>query len=81
MACTYAVESVVVAHLHEQLAFLKSQCDDDAFETVQAILRDEENHRDFGASLGQSTLYAPLRWLIGGFTELVILWECDEAGE
>ncbi|MGB5108687.1 MAG: demethoxyubiquinone hydroxylase family protein [Formosimonas sp.] len=81
MACTYAVESVVVAHLHEQLAFLKSQCDDDAFETVQAILSDEENHRDFGASLGQSTLYAPLRWLIGGFTELVILWECDEAGE
>ena len=72
MACTYAVESVVVVHLHEQLAFLKSQSDGDAFETVQAILKDEENHRDVGVLLGRGLLYAPLRWLISGFTELVI---------
>ncbi len=73
MACTWAVESVVVDHLHHQLRYLEGKNDMAAYNTVKSILEDEENHRDAGKNLGSThILYAPLRWLISSFTECVI---------
>lgn len=74
MACTWAVESVVVNHLKTQLQYLAEKSDTAAYETVQSILRDEENHRDIGRTEGGSDnlWYAPLRLSISLFTEAVI---------
>jgi len=74
MACTWAVESVVVEHLHSQIAFLKSKKDVKALEAVEAILEDEQNHRDIGREEGgaENILYKPLRFAISMFTEGVI---------
>ncbi|MGF6149784.1 demethoxyubiquinone hydroxylase family protein [Pseudomonas fluorescens] len=73
MACTWAVESVVVSHLKNQLSYLESRNDLAAWETVQSILEDEENHRDTGRVEGGSALlYGPFRWMISLFTEGVI---------
>lgn len=73
MACTWAVESVVVNHLQNQLAYLERQNDTAAYETVKAILQDEQNHRDAGRiEGGTALLYGPLRWVISLFTEGVI---------
>jgi 3-demethoxyubiquinol 3-hydroxylase len=73
MACTWAVESVVVSHLHHQLAYLADKGDHDAYEVVKSILEDEENHRDIGsAEGGRNMLYGPFRLVIGAFTEAVI---------
>jgi ubiquinone biosynthesis monooxygenase Coq7 len=73
MACTWAVESVVTSHLYNQLAYLESREDIEAFSAVQSILEDEEHHRDTGVKEGgKSFLYAPFRFLIGGFTEGII---------
>jgi len=74
MACTWAVESVVVDHLHNQIAFLKSKNDIEALEAVEAILEDEQNHRDIGFEEGGAgnILYKPLRFAISTFTEGVI---------
>lgn len=46
MACTWAVESVVINHLQNQLIYLSSKSDIDAYNTVKSILEDEINHRD-----------------------------------
>jgi len=74
MACTWAVESVVVTHLHFQLEYLREKNDTDAYNTVEAILIDEENHRDIGAQHeGASNIwYRPLRFFISLFTEIII---------
>jgi len=73
MACTWAVESVVVEHLHHQLAYLEHKQDQAAYETVKAILDDEERHRDTGRKEGgMGLLYAPFRFMISAFTEAVI---------
>jgi len=74
MACTWAVESVVVEHLHNQILFLKKKSDREALEAVEAILKDEENHRDVGLHEGgaDNILYKPLRFAISTFTEAVI---------
>jgi 3-demethoxyubiquinol 3-hydroxylase len=73
MACTWAVESVVVGHLYQQLDYLQSKNDLQAYTTVQSILQDEENHRDIGQlEGGKNIFYAPLRFLISIFTESVI---------
>ncbi|MGH8617987.1 MAG: demethoxyubiquinone hydroxylase family protein [Burkholderiales bacterium] len=73
MACTWAVESVVVTHLHEQLSYLESKQDYDALKAVQSILDDEKNHRDIGQNEGGTNpLYAPFRIMISAFTEGVI---------
>lgn len=73
MACTWAVETVVINHLHEQLLYLASKNDKEALEAVRSILDDEENHRDIGLSEGGTNpLYAPFRFIIGAFTETVI---------
>jgi ubiquinone biosynthesis monooxygenase Coq7 len=73
MACTWAVESVVVNHLKEQLVYLKDSDDLNAYEAVNAILQDEENHRDISSNLGgKNVLFKPLRFMISSFTEIII---------
>lgn len=74
MACTWAVESVVVDHLHHQIAYLKEKNDIAALHAVEAILEDEQNHMDTGfAEGGASNIwYKPLRFAISTFTEGVI---------
>lgn len=74
MACTWAVESVVIAHLENQLIYLKNKSDVHAYNAVHSILEDEINHRDFGQQHGgkNNIWYKPLRNLISMFTEIVI---------
>lgn len=74
MACTWAVESVVVNHLQDQIAYLQARDDIEALKTVEAILEDEQNHRDTGFDSGgtENILYNPLRFIISTFTEGVI---------
>ena len=74
MACTWAVESVVVNHLHSQIEYLSQKQDREALGTVEAILEDEQNHRDVGYAEGGASnmLYYPLRLAISMFTEGVI---------
>lgn len=74
MACTWAVESVVIAHLHNQLEYLSCKNDAAAFSVVKSILEDEVNHRDTGFTQGGTTnvLYAPFRFMVSAFTEGVI---------
>lgn len=74
MACTWAVESVVVTHLQQQIYYLKQKGDIDALNAVKAILEDEQNHRDVGLEGGgaDNFWYKPLRLVISAFTEGVI---------
>ncbi|MBB3062612.1 demethoxyubiquinone hydroxylase family protein [Microbulbifer rhizosphaerae] len=74
MACTWAVESVVVNHLNTQLTYLESKSDRAAYHTVAAILEDEKNHRDIGSEHGgaNNIWYSPLRFAISLFTDGVI---------
>jgi ubiquinone biosynthesis monooxygenase Coq7 len=73
MACTWAVESVVVDHLHNQLLYLEGKEDLEAIRAVRSILDDEENHRDIGLQEGgRNALLGPFRFLISSFTEGVV---------
>lgn len=74
MACTWAVESVVINHLEEQIDYLKKTDDKFALDTVQEIIEDEINHRDEGIQQGGTTniWYQPLRCAVSMFTEGVI---------
>lgn len=74
MACTWAVENTVVNHLHNQIIYLRGKEDIEALETVEAILQDEQNHRDVGFQEGGAgnVFYQPLRFAISTFTEAVI---------
>ena len=74
MACTWAVESVVIAHLRNQLEYLSNKNDVAARAVVISILEDEINHRDTGFTLGGTTnvWYAPFRFMVSAFTEGVI---------
>jgi len=72
-ACTWAVESVVIEHLENQLIYLEEKGDDAAFKAVKSIMEDEKNHRDTGAGSGATNLwYKPLRFCISLFTEITI---------
>ena len=72
-ACTWAVESVVIEHLENQLIYLKGIGDQQAYDAVQNILEDEKNHRDIGAGTGATNIwYKPLRFCISLFTEATI---------
>jgi len=74
MACTWAVENVVVNHLQNQIVYLRNKDDREALAAVEAILEDEQNHRDTGFAAGGASnlLYQPLRFVISTFTEGVI---------
>ncbi len=74
MACTWAVESVVITHLENQLIYLSDNEDISAYDAVNSILDDEKNHRDIGhANKGATNLlYKPLRSIISLFTEIII---------
>lgn len=73
MACTWAVESVVVGHLKNQLKYLKGKNDTKAYHAVNSILEDEQNHRDVGQEQGgKNILFGPFRFIISAFTEAVI---------
>ena len=74
MACTWAVESVVINHLHNQVEYLKAKDDIAALEAVENILEDEKNHRDTGFNEGGTgnVWYQPLRFSVSLFTESVI---------
>ena len=74
MACTWAVESVVINHLHNQVEYLKEKDDIAALNAVEEILEDEKNHRDTGFNRGGTSniWYQPLRFLVSLFTESVI---------
>jgi ubiquinone biosynthesis monooxygenase Coq7 len=73
LACTWAVESVVVNHLSEQLVYLETKHDREAYDAVRSILEDEKNHRDIGQEGGGANMfYAPFRFIISAFTEGVI---------
>ncbi len=72
MACTAAVESVVTAHLREQIKIL-ADTDPQACEAVESILSDEEEHLELGLSQGgDGGLLWPVRLLVGAATESVI---------
>lgn len=74
MACTWAVESVVIYHLQEQIIYLESKGDSSALNAVQSILEDEQSHRDTGFDGGGSNdlWYVPLRFSVSMFTESII---------
>jgi len=74
MACTWAVENVVVNHLENQIKYLHDKEDVEALNAVESIYEDEQNHRDTGFDEGGTGnfLYQPLRFLISTFTEGVI---------
>lgn len=73
MACTWAVESVVTGHLERQLVYLEKAGDKEACNVVQAILEDEEHHRDVGLDEGGNNIWlAPFRFMVRLFTEVVI---------
>ncbi len=72
MACTAAVESVVTAHLQEQMTIL-TDIDIQAYNAVESILADEEEHLELGLSQGgDGVLLWPVRLLVGAATESVI---------
>ncbi|MCF6221836.1 MAG: demethoxyubiquinone hydroxylase family protein [Robiginitomaculum sp.] len=72
-ATTYAVESVVLSHLEEQLAFLKTN-DTQAYACVLEIYADEKEHLAYATSRLDTSnkLTQPLIHIIKFSTELVI---------
>lgn len=73
MACTAAVETVVTRHLDEQLIELAEFGDTEAHAAVQAIVADEEQHRDAAVSEGYDCVfYKPLYGVVAISTEAVI---------
>jgi len=73
MACTAAVETVVTRHLEQQLDVLDRIGDHEARTAVQAILADEEEHRDTAVEEGfDCVFYKPVYALVMAATESVI---------
>jgi len=73
LACTAAVESIVVRHLREQLAILEDHGDVAGCEAVNAIISDEEEHLKEGMGTNTACVFdAPYRKTISACTELVI---------
>lgn len=72
MACTAAVETVVLGHLRQQVAVLE-ETDPEACAAVRAIIADEEEHQHVGNSEGGDNLwFRPLRFVVAMSTETVI---------
>lgn len=73
MACTTAVESVVLKHLYKQLEFLDKIEDKKAYAAVQSIIKDEEEHCHTGAeAVGDSILHRPIKWFVEFCTKIII---------
>ena len=73
MACTAAVETVVLEHLDEQMSFMQGQGDLEARDAVRAIVEEEREHQHAGvAAAKNSILYRPLCAVISWSTEVVI---------
>jgi ubiquinone biosynthesis monooxygenase Coq7 len=72
MACTAAVEAVVLNHLQHQLEYLHGARDARAVNAIEAILKDEIEHHDAGVKGEGGLLYAgvyacvapPTGWII-----------------
>lgn len=72
MACTAAVEAVVLNHLQHQLEYLHGVRDARAVNAIESILKDEIEHHDAGAQGKGGLLYActyaivapPTGWII-----------------
>jgi len=73
MACTAAVETVVLEHLTRQLEHLRHTHDADAIAAIESILADELTHRDIarGGSL-RGPLYRGVYRVAGAATAGVI---------
>lgn len=72
MACTAAVENVVLGHLQRQLQYLEGR-DSAAHAAIASIVADEEAHRDVGETEGgNNPWYKPVRFVVAQATELVI---------
>jgi ubiquinone biosynthesis monooxygenase Coq7 len=72
MACTAAVETVVLKHLQRQLDHLRRVGDMRALAAIESILQDEIEHRETGAEKQGSLIYAPVYTVIAPATALVI---------
>jgi 3-demethoxyubiquinol 3-hydroxylase len=72
MACTAAVETVVLEHLDRQLVTLRRVGDARAIATIESILCEEIDHRDAGAAEGGGPVYRMLYALIARATAAVI---------
>lgn len=71
LACTAAVETVVLRHLNRQLAELRDHGDWVAVSAVESIIEDEESHRQVGAE-GSGPLYRSVYALVAISTTCVI---------
>jgi ubiquinone biosynthesis monooxygenase Coq7 len=73
MACTAAVETVVLGHLDHQLAELRASGDTHAVAAIESILHEEVEHRDTGVTGGEQRLvYRALYALVAPATAAVI---------
>jgi 3-demethoxyubiquinol 3-hydroxylase len=72
MACTAAVETVVLRHLNHQLEYFRSVNDFAAIAAVESILAEEIAHRDTGTSTARSTWYKVLYSIVAPATACVI---------
>ena len=73
MACTAAVETVVIAHLESQITELNKLGDLEAVEAVRAIYDDEKEHQKQGTSeRADCIFYNPCVAVVKGCTEAVI---------
>ena len=72
MACTAAVETVVLKHLQRQLEHLRRVDDRRALAAIESILQDEIEHRETGAEKQDGLVYAPVFTVVAPATALVI---------
>jgi len=73
MACTAAVETVVLDHLCQQLAYLRQVGEWRAVAAIESIVSEEIEHRDAGArGGGDCLLYKVLHALVAPSTACVI---------
>ncbi|MCW8875494.1 MAG: demethoxyubiquinone hydroxylase family protein [Kangiellaceae bacterium] len=70
--CTESIETTVLHHLEHQLEFLK-KIDAQAFDVVQSIIQDEEEHRDISRRNGSDKLtHRPIYWCVKNSVQLAI---------
>jgi len=70
--CTNSIETTVLHHLEWQLGFLEKN-DLEAYDAVLSIKSDEEEHQEFGATHGTTSLiYKPIFWVVRQSTECAI---------